>query len=71
MTFKKELVEKIAREWAVIEGKGDLFDLCKTDAAAEAEYGHYEGYIADAYCLLGDNPEMTELTPEILNKTSW
>lgn len=68
MKFAQDHVEKLARQWAVLEGKGDLFDQCKADAAVEAEYGHYDGYILDTYCLLGDYPDLQEITPEILKK---
>jgi hypothetical protein len=67
-TFSPEHVEKIARQWAVIEGKGELFDLCKASHVTENEFGHYEGYLADAYALLSDYPDLEEITPEIVAK---
>ena len=56
-TFKYQLTrvvtpEFIARAWASMDGKLDLFDKCKTDPELEEVEGCYEGYITDTKELL-------------------
>lgn len=56
-TFKYQLTrvvtpEFIARAWASIDGKLELFDKCKTDQDLDEIEGCYEGYITEAIELL-------------------
>ena len=51
MTYD-EIVEKIAKSWASMDGKGDLFESCKLDPEFDSKHGYYMGYIADAEELL-------------------
>ncbi|PZQ99231.1 MAG: hypothetical protein DI533_00550 [Cereibacter sphaeroides] len=47
-----DVIERVARAWAGIDGKTALFDECKVDPEAEEAEGTYEGYRSDAEELL-------------------
>lgn len=42
------MIERIARAWASIDGKVDLFDACKAAPKREQTEGYYGGYMAEA-----------------------
>ena len=48
------VVERVARAWASMDGKADLFDKGKANPRWDLEEGpgHYAGYIADAEALI-------------------
>lgn len=44
--------ECLARAWAVIDGKGKMFDECKANENTETNYGYHEGYLTHAEQLI-------------------
>ena len=51
MTYD-EIVEKVARAWASIDGKADDFDKCKADPDLDMAQGYYMGYMEEAKELM-------------------
>ena len=47
-----DVIYAVARAWASIDGKLELFLRCQKDSAVEGDLGHYEGYLADARSLI-------------------
>jgi hypothetical protein len=45
-------IEDLARAWASIDGKRDLFDAERDVRVADAVHGHYLGYLSEAEELL-------------------
>lgn len=51
MTYDK-IVENIARAWASMDGKLDLFEAGKADTEFDMKHGYHMGYIAEAQELV-------------------
>ena len=51
MTYD-EIVEKIARAWASMDGKTAHFDRGKADPDYDRDIGHFMGYIEEAKELI-------------------
>lgn len=48
-----DTIERVARAWAVMDGKADKFDAGKDHAPDHPDYtGHYDGYMCEAEDLL-------------------
>jgi len=62
-----DLVERVARAWASIDGKSGLFDECKASKAMEDQNGTYEGYMAEARELI----KRAALEPSTARETDW
>lgn len=46
--------QRLARAYAVMEGRGDDFDACRKDPFREETEGRYEGYMSEAGTMLED-----------------
>jgi hypothetical protein len=56
-----DIIEEIARAWASIDGKAELFDRCKADQSSEDEFGHFEGYMSEARELVNRSPQLSAI----------
>lgn len=67
MTYE-EIVEKVARAWASIDGKAEQFDKGKADPEYDMIHGHYMGYIEEAKELLkrSDIEKMLKVVSKII-----
>lgn len=67
MTYE-EMLEKVARAWAVMDGKADEFDKCKADPQYDMEHGYFVGYIEDAKELLkcSDMEKMLKVVSKVI-----
>ena len=48
----EDLRHRVARAWASIDGKAELFNRCQVDPEFEDTAGYYGGYLADADALI-------------------
>jgi len=49
---EQAVIEALAEAWASIDGRAVKFRQGKTDQAVEDEFGHYQGYMAEAAELI-------------------